>query len=201
LYAVFNLLAGVEAVKTISLEGFLEKTRDQRALQANSAIVKVLNLFVRSNLPKLRQNKSYLSRNQENSVFAFQLRRRCSNLENLRAQLPILWVINAITCLSQLVMEIFESGDTTHIGPIEMVPLSLFAFSAAILGLTVMAYLSQILSDKTNRWTNIIVGVVYVVVILAIALSKLMTLSVVTIIPAFGVIWSALAVWTAWKSK
>ena len=67
--------------------------------------------------------------------------------------------------------------------------------------LPLMAYLSQTLSDNANRWTNIIVGAVYAVILLVITVAILMDASVVAIIPAFGIVWSVLIVWTAWKSK
>ena len=53
--------------------------------------------------------------------------------------------------------------------------------------------------DKTNRWANIILGIVYAVVALIVLVEPLAKLSALTILPASGAVFTALIVWYAYK--
>ena len=65
-----------------------------------------------------------------------------------------------------------------------------------------MAFLSLSLVNSVNRWLNIVVGAVFSAGALV---TLIMTLidgpNVVAINTAAGFVWTALIVWTAWKSK
>jgi hypothetical protein len=124
------------------------------------------------------------------------------NLGDWKTRLSILWIISAVSGVSFLILELFESGDLTHIMP----PMSvntwiLLLFNVLFLVSFVMAYLSQVLTDKANRWANIIVGAVMAVFPLVAFIGMVMLPSVMAINPLFGIVWSVLIVWTAWKSK
>jgi cobalamin biosynthesis protein CobD/CbiB len=111
-------------------------------------------------------------------------------------------MISAVSGVSFLILELFESGDLTHIMP----PMSvnawiLLLFNVLFLVSFVMAFLSQVLTDKANRWANIIVGAVMAIFPLVAFIGMVTLPSVMAINPLFGIIWSVLIVWTAWKSK
>lgn len=119
-----------------------------------------------------------------------------------KTRLSILWIISAVSGVSFLILELFESGDLTHIMP----PMSvnawiLLLFNVLFLVSFVMAFLSQVLTDKANRWANIIVGAVMTIFPLVAFIGMVTLPSVMAINPLFGIVWSVLIVWTAWKSK
>ena len=119
-----------------------------------------------------------------------------------KTRLSILWMISAVSGVSFLILELFESGDLTHLMP----PMSvnawiLLLFNVLFLVSFVMAYLSQVLTDKANRWANIIVGAVMAIFPLVAFIGMVTLPSVMAINPLFGIVWSVLIVWTAWKSK
>jgi len=65
-----------------------------------------------------------------------------------------------------------------------------------------MAFLSQSLADKVNRWLNIVVGAVYSILGIVAVIGTLMdNPSVLAITPAYGAVFTVLIVWIAWKSK
>jgi hypothetical protein len=65
-----------------------------------------------------------------------------------------------------------------------------------------MAFLSQSLADEVNRWLNSVVGAFFSIVALVVVVLSLMEdPSVVMINVAFGIVWTGLVVWVAWKSK
>jgi len=95
--------------------------------------------------------------------------------------------------------EFVEKGtiEGTQIGP----ELLLF-FAILLLVPLVMAFLSLTLKDSTNRWTNIIVGIVWTVLGLTDLPAYLAKPSAYAILMWLsGLVASALIVWFAWKSK
>jgi glucose uptake protein GlcU len=111
--------------------------------------------------------------------------------------------MNAVNIVSLILLELFRSGDLTHIvPPIAVDNWSLLLFTVGIVGVLVMAFLSQSLADKVNRWLNIVVGAVYSIGALVSLIMMLMSNpSALAILGAFGVVVTALIVWIAWKSK
>ena len=119
-----------------------------------------------------------------------------------KTRLSTLWVLHAVGGVSFLILDLFRSGDLTQLGgaiPVNTWTLLLFTvlFSVDL----VMAFLSQVLTDKANRWANIIVGAVSAIFPLVAFIGLLTVPSVFAINPLFGIVWSVLIVWTAWKSK
>ena len=111
--------------------------------------------------------------------------------------------MNTFSMLSLVVLNLFESGDLTHIvSPIAVDDWSLLLVTVVIVVNLAMAFLSQSLADEVNRWLNIVVGAVFSIAALVAVVSSLMeNPSVVMINGAFGFVWTVLVVWIAWKSK
>ena len=120
-----------------------------------------------------------------------------------KTKLSVLWLMNAFSIMSLVLLNLFETGDLTHIvPPLAVDSWSLLLVSVAIIVVLAMAFLSQVLADNVNRWLNIIVGAVYSIAALAATVLSLMdNPSVLAINSATGFLWTALVVWIAWKSK
>jgi hypothetical protein len=129
--------------------------------------------------------------------------REVKNLGDWKSRISTLWLMNAFSIVSLILLGLFESGDLTHIAPpLPVNSWSLLLISVAILGNLVMAFLSQSLGDKVNRWINIVVGAVYSVGGTVALIGMLMgNPSVLTITPAYGTVFTVLVVWIAWKSE
>jgi heme A synthase len=125
------------------------------------------------------------------------------NLGDWRTRLSILWLMNAFSIVSLVLLNLFESGDLTHIvPPLAVDTWSLLLFTVAFTVNLAMAFLSQSLADNVNRWLNIVVGAVFSIAALGAVVWSLMdNPSVVMINAAFGFLWTVLVVWIAWKSK
>jgi len=125
------------------------------------------------------------------------------NLGDWRTKLSTLWLMNTFSIMSLLLLNLFESGDLTHIvPPLAVDDWSLLLVTVGIVVNLAMAFLSQSLADKVNRWLNVVVGAVFsVIALVALVLSLMENPSVVLINVAFGFVWTVLVVWIAWKSK
>jgi hypothetical protein len=125
------------------------------------------------------------------------------NLSDWRTKLSTLWLMNTFSIMSVVLLNLFESGDLTHImPPIAVDDWSLLLFTVGIVVNLAMAFLSQSLADTLNRWLNIVVGAFFSIVALGVVVASLMEdPSVVMINVAFGIVWTVLVVWIAWKSK
>jgi len=124
-------------------------------------------------------------------------------MENWKTKLSVLWLMNTFSIMSMVLLNLFESGDLTHIvPPLAVDDWSLLLISVGIVVNLAMAFLSQSLADNVNRWLNIVVGAIFSIVGLGVVVSSLMeNPSVVMINVAFGVVWTVLVVWIAWKWK
>jgi hypothetical protein len=124
------------------------------------------------------------------------------NLGDWKTRLSILWIINAVSGVSFLILDLFRSGDLNQIaGAIAVNTWSLLLFTVLFLAQLVMAFLSQVLTDKANRWANIIVGAVNGIFALVAFIGMVTLPSVLAINPASGIVWMVLIIWIAWKSK
>ena len=111
--------------------------------------------------------------------------------------------MNAFSIVVMLLLELFRSGDLTHIVPPFAVDTwSLLLFTVGIEVVVAMAFVSLSLADNVSRWLNIVAGAVFSA---GAMVTLIMTLidgpNVVAINTAAGFVWTALIVWTAWKSK
>ena len=121
-------------------------------------------------------------------------------LEDQRIKIAVLWsvfefcVITFTLILSTIPM---ETAETT--------PQEIAAVTISLLIPPVMAFLSLTLKDSTNRWPNIIVGIVFAGLGLGGAIDFLAKPSAyyAFLIPIgiVEVVFAALIVWYAWKSK
>jgi len=90
-----------------------------------------------------------------------------------------------------------ESGAIEKTGP----ELLLLAAAVVLVQLS-MAFLSLTLKDSANRWANIIIGAVFVVLELFALCDAVAKLSAwATLMMLAKVVVTALIVWYAWKSK
>ena len=120
-----------------------------------------------------------------------------------RTKLSTLWLMNALSIITLVLLGLFETGDLTHIAPpIAVDSWSLLLVSVAIIVVLAMAFLSQVLADNVNRWLNVVVGAVFsIAALVALVMSLIDNPSVLMINAATGFLWTALIVWIAWKSK
>ena len=120
-----------------------------------------------------------------------------------KTKISTLWLMNAFSIVVMLLLELFRSGDLTHIVPPFAVDTwSLLLFTVGIEVVVAMAFLSLSLADNVNRWLNIVVGAVFSAgALVTLVWSLIDNPSVVAINTASGFVWTALIVWIAWKSK
>ena len=122
-------------------------------------------------------------------------------MEDWKTKLSVLWLIHVVGGVSFVVLALFESGDLSQIMGLKVDSSFLLLLTVMFLVPSLMAFLSQTLNDKANRWTNIIVGAVFSIFPILGLIATLATPSVVAINPVFGIVVLALIVWYAWKSK
>ena len=120
-----------------------------------------------------------------------------------KTRISTLWLMNAFSIVVMLLLELFRSGDLTHIVPPFAVDTwSLLLFTVGIEVVVAMAFLSLSLADNVNRWLNIVVGAVFSAgALVTLVWSLIDDPSVVAINTASGFVWTALIVWIAWQSK
>jgi len=83
-------------------------------------------------------------------------------------------------------------------------PEEIMAITITLLIVPIMAFLSLTLKDSINRWLNIIVGIVFIVLIpigTGFELIPTAYLPSIIVIAIVEVVALALIVWYAWKSK
>jgi hypothetical protein len=130
-------------------------------------------------------------------------------LEDWKIKISVLWLFVDVAFLGYFILKILEPGNLQQFlstgeisNGMKMTSVLLLFFAVCMLVPLIMAFLSLNLKYSTNRWTNIIVGVVFVAlkcvdliedVTKLSAWAMLMTLS--------GVVALALIVWYAWKSR
>jgi hypothetical protein len=121
-------------------------------------------------------------------------------------KVSVLWLFWSVAFLITLMVGFFEPGVLEHIMEGELygmrlTPDLILATTIMMLVPLVMAFLSLILKDLINRWTNVALGIVYTGICVFDWLSSPMQ-------PVYGVVLyiakiaaSALIVWYAWKSR
>jgi hypothetical protein len=127
------------------------------------------------------------------------------DLEDWKIKIAALWLVWESGGIVQLMLYSFQPGVMERINAGELIgdqttPELLLVFAIIFLIPLVMVFLSLILKDSTNRWTNIIVGIGYTVFCL-IDLSKHIAEPFYVLYGITGVVVTALIVWYAWKSK
>jgi hypothetical protein len=131
-------------------------------------------------------------------------------LEDWKIKISVLWLFYTVAFLAVMTLGTMEPGvlsqflNTGEIGGMKIGQELLLFFAIMILVPLVMAFLSLTLKNSTNRWANVIVGIVYIGFQL-FALVETLTLQTVyayaVLMETTKVIVPALIVWYAWKSK
>jgi len=131
-------------------------------------------------------------------------------LEDWKLRVSVLWLFYTVAFLAVMMLGMMEPGvlsqflDTGEIGGLKVGQELLLLFAVLMLVPLVMAFLSLTLKDSSNRWANVIVGIVYTGFQL-FALGGTLTASPVyayaVLIETAKVVVPALIVWYSWKSK
>jgi len=131
-------------------------------------------------------------------------------LEDWKIKIAVLWLFYAVAFLVVMSLGGLEPDllknfiSTGEIGGEKITPDLLLIFAILMLAPLIMAFLSLNLKNSTNRWTNIIVGIVFTV-FQVVALIETLTLPTVyayaILMELSKVVAPALIVWYAWKSK
>ena len=130
-------------------------------------------------------------------------------MEDWKIKISVLWLIIDVAYLADLILGFITPGTlqqfltTGEIGGMAMGPELLLVLAIALLVPLAMAFLSLTLKDSTNRWINIIAGIVYVVLWIIALIGPLAQHPVAySILITFSkLVASAVIVWYAWKSK
>jgi hypothetical protein len=132
-------------------------------------------------------------------------------LEDWKIKISVLWLFTIVVGLASGFLALMEPDVIANIvnkGEIEGMkigPELLLLYAIVILVPTVMAFLSLTLKDSTNRWANIIVGIIWIgfsLNDLSAYLAKQSAYSAYSILMWLsGRVATALIVWYAWKSK
>ena len=131
-------------------------------------------------------------------------------MEDWKIKISVLWLFKEGTLLADLILVLWEPGVIAQImaGEIEgekIGPEFLLLFAIFMLVPLVMAFLSLTLKNPTNRWANIILGIVFAGLELFELVEVLAQSSAynaayeILMLSAFVAL--ALIVWYAWKSK
>ena len=120
----------------------------------------------------------------------------------------MLWLFYAVAFLVVMTLGTMEPGvldefiKTGAIDGMQVTPELLLLFAILLLVPLIMAFLSLTLKNPTNRWTNIILGIVFTVLQLVALIETLAQPSAWAILMEISkVVAPALIVWYAWKSK
>jgi len=132
-------------------------------------------------------------------------------MEDWKIKIAVLWLIYGGASFASFILGIFEPDvlqqflTTGEVEGMTIGPEILLIDAIFLLVPLVMAFLSLTLKDSTNRWANIIVGIVFAVLGLVSPIGYLAKQSAyvayVTLIGIVGFVAAAMIVWFAWKSK
>ena len=130
--------------------------------------------------------------------------------EDWKLKISVLWLVAELSAIVGNVLELYEPGVIEglidgELAGMQVTPEMMLVLAILFLIGPVMAFLSLTLKDSINRWANIIVGAVffgftlltigeYLTIQSAYSASKIL-------IEVVGLVFIALIVWYAWKSK
>jgi len=131
-------------------------------------------------------------------------------LEDWKIKVSVLWLFAEVAGLASVMLMFMEQDVLVELveeGTIAGMQMSSdFLLLGAVLLLVplIMAFLSLTLKDRINRWLNIIVGIVFIVLIpigTGFGLIPTAYLPSMIVIAIVEIVALALIVWYAWKSK
>ncbi len=115
----------------------------------------------------------------------------------LRNRLSILWISGSLLSITTILLELLSGAKQgLSTGPGTLFVLSIIGLSGPS-----MAFLAQVLKASANRWANIVVGVIIEVIAVLVLVLEVATVPAIALDPALGLLFPALIVWYAWKSK
>ena len=115
----------------------------------------------------------------------------------LRNRFSFLWLSGGVISITTILLELLSGAKQG----VTMGPETLFGLSVIGLIGPSMAFLSQVLKPRVNRLANIVVGLVIEVFAFLVLVLEVMTVPAIALDPALGLVFPALVVWYAWKSK
>jgi uncharacterized membrane protein HdeD (DUF308 family) len=123
----------------------------------------------------------------------------------LKIKISVLWLFYVAALVAYMTLAGFEPGALEQvmageIDGMEITPELMLLFAILFLAPLVMAVLSLTLKDKANRWTNIIVGAVFVIIqIAALAETLAQPSAWMTLMEISKLIAPALILWYTYK--
>ena len=119
----------------------------------------------------------------------------------------MLWLLMDLVTMTTMILSIYDPAILKDIlvgsvGGMHLSPEILFLFAVLLLVPLVMAFLSLVLSNPLNRWTNLTLGAVFTIIQLVGITDVLATPSAYAALLFVPLVVSpALIVWYAWKSR
>jgi len=123
----------------------------------------------------------------------------------LKMKISVLWLFYVVALIAYMTLAGFEPGALQkviegEIDGMKITPELMLLFAILFLAPLVMAVLSLTLKDKANRWTNLIVGTVFVIIqIAALAETVAQPSAWMILMEISKLIAPALIVWYAYK--
>ncbi len=115
----------------------------------------------------------------------------------LRNRLSILWLSGSVISVTTIALELLSGAkEGVSTGNETLFVLSIIGLSGPS-----MAFLSQVLKARANRWANIVTGAVIEVVAVLVLVLEVATVPAIALDPALGLLFPPLVVWYAWHSK
>jgi len=122
-------------------------------------------------------------------------------LEDWKIKIAVLWMVVEFGMFAVPMVEQHIPGYMDEIVA-ETTPEVMMLLAFIVMILPLMAFLTLTLKDSINRWLNIILGIVFIVLspigVIGIPTAYLPSIIVITIVEIVAL---ALIVWYAWKSK
>ena len=131
-------------------------------------------------------------------------------MEDWKIKIAVLWIVLWCGGVLAPFLEFYLPGELEEIiagfhDGIPVTPEMQLVMAIGMVIPLVMAFLSLTLKDKANRWANIVLGVVYAALGLVDPITFVAEQSAYSayeiLIGIVMVVFAALIVWTAWKSK
>jgi hypothetical protein len=126
-------------------------------------------------------------------------------MEDVKIRLSALWAAAMLNGLMGGMLELFEPGlieqvIAGEIGGMQITSEMLLFMAILMVIPPIMVFLSVTLKDKANRWTNIILGIVFFGFGL-LELAEKITQPYFLVSGILGIVFAVLIVWYAWKWK
>jgi len=131
-------------------------------------------------------------------------------LEDWKIKIAALWIVYEFTGIWVPMLELYLPGFMEEIisgemGGTPITPELLLMLAILMMIAPIMAFMSLTLKNKANRWTNIILGIVFAGFALVFPVEYLAKQSAysafVVLLGIIGFVAAALIVWYAWKAK